>query len=98
MLTSSRFQSGEGPSRSLLRDYEPSDGPFLSTSVYCTEGHKCGIVSQASGSTNPQGSKMKLFATQGNISESQKFGGENLKTLALGELFLCWIKLLFHSL
>ena len=67
-------------------------------SVYCTEGHKCGIVSQALGSTNPQGSKMKLFATQGNNSESQKFGGENLKTLALGELFLCWMKLLFHSL
>ena len=24
---SSRFQLGEGPSRGLLRDYEPSDGP-----------------------------------------------------------------------
>ena len=28
---SSRFQPGEGPSRGLLRDYEPSDGPFSST-------------------------------------------------------------------
>ena len=25
------FQPGEGPSRGLLRDYEPSDGPFWST-------------------------------------------------------------------
>ena len=25
---SSRFQPGEGPSRGLLRDYEPSDGTF----------------------------------------------------------------------
>ena len=24
----SRFQPGEGPSRGLLRDYEPPDGPF----------------------------------------------------------------------
>ena len=31
---SSRFQPGEGPSRGLLRDYEPSDGPFWSTSSY----------------------------------------------------------------
>ena len=29
---SSRFQPGEGPSRGLLRDYEPSDGTFWSTS------------------------------------------------------------------
>ena len=28
---SSRFQPGEGPSRGLLRDYEPSDGTFSST-------------------------------------------------------------------
>ena len=28
---SSRFQPGEGPSRGLLRDYEPSDGTFWST-------------------------------------------------------------------
>ena len=27
----SRFQLGEGPSRGLLRDYEPSDGSFWST-------------------------------------------------------------------
>ena len=26
-MGSSRFQLGEGPSRGLLRDYEPSDGP-----------------------------------------------------------------------
>ena len=26
--SSSRFQPGEGPSRGLLRDYEPSDGPI----------------------------------------------------------------------
>ena len=26
---SSRFQPGEGPSRGLLREYEPSDGPFF---------------------------------------------------------------------
>ena len=25
---------GEGPSRGLLRDYEPSDGTFSSTSIY----------------------------------------------------------------
>ena len=25
----SRFQLGEGPSRGLLRDYEPSDGPLF---------------------------------------------------------------------
>ena len=25
---SCHFQPGEGPSRGLLRDYEPSDGPF----------------------------------------------------------------------
>ena len=31
---SSRFQPGEGPSRGLLRDYEPSDGPFWSTSPH----------------------------------------------------------------
>ena len=32
-VVSSRFQPpGEGPSRDLLRDYEPSDGPFSSTS------------------------------------------------------------------
>ena len=34
MLTnyaSSRCQPGEGPSRGLLHDYEPSDGPFWST-------------------------------------------------------------------
>ena len=29
---SSRFQPGEGPSRGLLIDYEPSDGTFWSTS------------------------------------------------------------------
>ena len=28
---SSPFQPGEGPSRGLLRDYEPSDGTFSST-------------------------------------------------------------------
>ena len=33
VIGSSRFQPGEGPSRGLLRDYEPSDGPFLSTNV-----------------------------------------------------------------
>ena len=26
-MSHSRFQPGEGPSRVLLRDYEPSDGP-----------------------------------------------------------------------
>ena len=31
---SSRFQPGEGPSRGLLRDYEPSDGTVSSTSIY----------------------------------------------------------------
>ena len=31
---SSRFQPGEGPSRGLLRDYEPSDGTFSSTSPH----------------------------------------------------------------
>ena len=30
-VCSSRFQPGEGPSRGLLRDYEPSDGTFSST-------------------------------------------------------------------
>ena len=30
--SSSRFQPGEGPSGGLLRDYEPSDGTFWSTS------------------------------------------------------------------
>ena len=30
---SSRFQPGEGPSRGLLRDYEPSDGLFWSTNT-----------------------------------------------------------------
>ena len=33
---SSRFQPGEGPSRGLLRDYEPSDGTFWSTNVHHT--------------------------------------------------------------
>ena len=28
-------ETGEGPSRGLLRDYEPSDGTFSSTSDYC---------------------------------------------------------------
>ena len=32
VVASSRFQPGEGPSRGLLRDYEPSDGTFSSTS------------------------------------------------------------------
>ena len=32
-MGSSRFQPGEGPSRGLLRDYEPSDGTFSSTIV-----------------------------------------------------------------
>ena len=27
-FTFKTFQPGEGPSRGLLRDYEPSDGPF----------------------------------------------------------------------
>ena len=31
---SSRFQPGEGPSRGLPRDYEPSDGTFWSTKYY----------------------------------------------------------------
>ena len=31
---SSRFQPGEGPSRGLLRAYEPPDGTFSSTSGY----------------------------------------------------------------
>ena len=31
---SSRFQPGEGPSRGLLCDFEPSDGTFWSTSVF----------------------------------------------------------------
>ena len=43
--TSRRFQPGEGPSRGLLRDYEPSDGTFSSTSRLCREmeinGLKC---------------------------------------------------------
>ena len=30
-VDSSRFQPGEGPSRGLLRDYEPSDGTFWSS-------------------------------------------------------------------
>ena len=32
---SSRIQPGEGPSRGLLRDYEPSDGTFSSTTEWC---------------------------------------------------------------
>ena len=31
VVRSSLFQPGEGPSRGLLRDYEPSDGPFSSS-------------------------------------------------------------------
>ena len=31
---SSRFQLGEGPSRGLLRDYEPLDGLFSSSNIY----------------------------------------------------------------
>ena len=31
---SSRFQPGEGPSRGLLRDYEPSDGTFSSNITF----------------------------------------------------------------
>ena len=31
MVVDSRFQPGEGPSRGLLRDYEPSDATFSST-------------------------------------------------------------------
>ena len=31
-MLNGRFQPGEGPSRGLLRDYEPSDGTFWSTS------------------------------------------------------------------
>ena len=33
-FSSSRFQPGEGPSRGLLRDYEPSDGTFRGTTEY----------------------------------------------------------------
>ena len=35
---SSRFQPGEGPSRGLLRDYEPSDGTFWSTTCNSAPG------------------------------------------------------------
>ena len=34
---------GEGPSRGLLRDYEPSDGTFLSTNVYNEQMHSTEI-------------------------------------------------------
>ena len=34
---SSRFQPGEGPSRGLLRDYEPSDGTFEALVISCLE-------------------------------------------------------------
>ena len=33
-MSYSRFQPGEGPSRGLLRDYEPSDAPFSSSSPH----------------------------------------------------------------
>ena len=31
---SSRFQPGEGPSRGLLRNYEPTDGPSFEALVF----------------------------------------------------------------
>ena len=33
VVASSRFQPGEGPSRGLLRDYDPSDGPSFKAIV-----------------------------------------------------------------
>ena len=44
---SSRFQPGEGPSSGLLCDYEPSDGPFSSSSL-----HYLGPFAPSSGKTN----------------------------------------------
>ena len=38
----SRFQPGEGPSRGLLRDYEPSDGTFSSTNSHLHHRHPAG--------------------------------------------------------
>ena len=38
--SSSCFQPGEGPSRGLLRDYEPSDGTFSSTSHHHHHHHR----------------------------------------------------------
>ena len=35
--SSSRFQPGEGPRRGLLRDYEPSRGPYMSQSTLCVK-------------------------------------------------------------
>ena len=34
------FQLGEGPSRGLLRDYEPSDGPPFSSSTHNPPFHR----------------------------------------------------------
>ena len=39
---SSHFQPGEGPSRGLLRDYEPSDGPLFE--ALAAAGRKFGKV------------------------------------------------------
>ena len=38
---SSHFQPGEGPSRGLLRDYEPSDGPSFESLVFSAFSKQC---------------------------------------------------------
>ena len=45
---SRRFQLGEGPSRGLLCDYEPSDGPFSSSTRHSAR-HLCSCPSQSDG-------------------------------------------------
>ena len=48
----SRFQPGEGPSRGLLRDYEPSDGTFSSTSDgWCGDDDTWAVVEDEDGET-----------------------------------------------
>ena len=50
----SHFQPGEGPSRGLLRDYEPSDANRMQLFEAVGPGRRCGIVGLAGGARGAQ--------------------------------------------
>ena len=57
---SSHFQTGEGPSRGLLRDYEPSEGTFSSTNRGCEAVAWCLTLAHAARRASAAHSTLRL--------------------------------------
>ena len=72
MISSSRFQPGEGPSRGLLRDYELSDGTFSSTIVerHSGRGMACRVSRGEKGGTPAINVNWCLIIIRGDNEEN----------------------------